>query len=364
MTRPIKAHIDLAALKHNYTYAKQQSAGPALAVIKANAYGHGAIQCAQALDDNADGFAVALLAEARELRQAGIQAPILLLEGFFEAAELAEVAVLNCWLVIHATWQLTALLQHDATYPWHVWLKVDTGMHRLGLTPDEAILAYAQLKAQANIHDIKLMTHFANADDVNDPKTRTQMQVLQYVVDQTAFKGEVSTANSAAILGWADLNTTPVLPRWARPGLMLYGANPFYGTEAHQAGEALQAVMTLTSQVIAIQAIKAGEVFGYGGIYQAQEDMRIGVVACGYADGYPRTAMHAPTMVAGQMTHVIGRVSMDMLFVNLQGLVDVSVGAEVELWGKHISVDAVAASANTLAYEQLCNVKRTPFIYT
>ncbi len=364
MTRPIKAQIDLAALKFNYQLAKTLSAGPALAVIKANAYGHGAVRCAQALYDTADGFAVASLEEARELRQAGIQSPILLLEGFFDATELAEIAMLDCLLVIHAAWQLQVLLQYDQSQPWHVWLKVDTGMYRLGLTPDEAVQAYAQLNAQPNIQEIKLMTHFANADDVNDPKTDAQMRVLQNVIDQTAFEGEVSVANSAAILGWPDLNTPSAMPLWARPGLMLYGANPFYGTPAQQAGKTLQAVMTLTSQVIAIRTIGAGEAIGYSGIYQAKETMRIGIVACGYADGYPRTAKNAPVMVAGQVTRVIGRVSMDMLFVDLHDLSDIAVGSEVELWGKHVSVGAVAASANTLAYELLCNVKRTPFIYT
>lgn len=368
MTRPIKAQIDLAALKSNYQLAKTLSAGPALAVIKANAYGHGAVRCAQALSDTADGFAVASLEEARELRQAGIQSPILLLEGFFEATELSEIAALDCWLVIHASWQVTALLQYlasndDGAKTWHVWLKVDTGMHRLGLTAEDAVHAYAQLKTSLHIQDIKLMTHFANADDVSDAKTLTQMQVLQQLVDQVGFSGEISVANSAAILGWQDLKITPVMPRWARPGLMLYGANPFYGTTAQTAGEALQAVMTLSSQVISVQTIQAGEAIGYGGLFQAQETMRIGVVACGYADGYPRTVVHAPAMVAGQMTRVIGRVSMDMLFINLENLPDVTVGADVELWGKHVSVDAVAVSANTLAYELLCNVKRTPFIY-
>lgn len=368
MTRPINAQIDLSALKFNYQYAKQQNAGPALAVVKANAYGHGAVRCAQALRDVADGFAVASLEEARELRQAGIHAPVLLLEGFFDATELAEIAALNCWLVIQATWQVTALLEYsmshdDEAQPWHVWLKVDTGMHRLGMTPDEAMQAYGQLHTKPFIQTIKLMTHFANADDVSDLKTCTQMQVFLQLVGQIGFSGEISVANSAAVLGWPELNTTTAMPRWARPGLMLYGANPFYGTSTQHVGETLQAVMTLTSQVIAIQTIQAGETIGYGGLFQAKETMRVGVVACGYADGYPRTAMHAPAMVAGQMTRVIGRVSMDMLFVDLEGLPDVTVGAEVELWGKYVSVDAVAASANTLAYELLCNVKRTPFIY-
>lgn len=364
MTRPIKAQIDLNALKHNYSLAKQQNAGPTLAVIKANAYGHGAVQCAQALGDIADGFAVAALEEARELRQAGIQLPILLLEGFFDATELDEIAALDCWLVIHDSWQITALLEYGQSQSWHVWLKVDTGMHRLGMAPEAAVRACTQLKSHPNIQEIKLMTHFANADDLSDVKTNAQMRVLQDVIDQTAFAGEVSIANSAAIIGWPGLMTTPKMPRWARPGLMLYGANPFYGTAEQSLGESLQAVMTLTSQIIAIQTIQAGETIGYSGIYQAQETRCIGVVACGYADGYPRTAINAPAMVAGQKTTVIGRVSMDMLFIDLHGIESAEVGAEVELWGPNVSVDAVAASANTLAYELLCNVKRVQFIYT
>lgn len=363
MTRPIKAQINLAALKHNYQLAKQLNAGPALAVIKANAYGHGAVACAQAVADVADGYAVASLEEARQLREAGITQPILLLEGFFAKDELAEISKLDCWLVIHALWQVDALIDAGVGQSLQLWLKVDTGMHRLGLSPEDATVAYSRLKTITTPSHIKLMTHFANADDLSAEDTKSQLQVFEQLCDAIGFEGEVSVANSAAILSRQQPRQM-FLSHWARPGLMLYGANPFYGQRSPSVELALKAVMTLSANIIAVRTISAGESIGYGSLYTAKKTMCIGVVSCGYADGYPRTAIDAPAMVAGQMTKVIGRVSMDMLFVDLQDIDSAEVGTEVELWGANVSVDAVADAANTLAYELLCNVKRVQFIYT
>ncbi len=362
MTRPITARIDLSALQHNYQLAKQASQGPCLAVIKANAYGHGAEQCAKALEPIAEGFAISSLAEAKALRVSGITKPILLLEGIFEAAELAEAAQLNCWLVLHEQWQVDCLLAANLAHDWHVWLKVDTGMHRLGFSTQAALNAYQRLSMQANVKAIKLMTHFANADDLNSEQTQTQIQAFEKLVDQAGFEGDVSFANSAAIL--SGLNLRCNLTQWARPGLMLYGANPFYASAQPKLSDSLRAVMTISANIIAVRKLKAGERIGYGSLFQAKNAMRIGVVACGYADGYPRTAMGAPAMVEGKHTTVIGRVSMDMLFVDLHDIPTAQLGSEVELWGPNVAVSAVAAAANTLAYELFCNVKRVKFIYT
>lgn len=368
MTRPLTARIDLNAFRQNYLTAKRLHGGKAMAVIKANAYGHGAIECAKAIEDEADAFAVASIGEAIALREAGIVRPILLLEGFFDATELPEVIANDCWLVMHSAWQVEALVKADLARPISVWLKVDTGMHRLGFSPNEIPEMYAQLDASEYVDQITLMTHFANADNVVVQHTVAQIDIFSELLQSLTVDIEsVSLSNSAAILAWNDVQKD-MLKRfehdadaiWSRPGIMLYGANPLINTDAIAH---LFPVMELVSKVIAVQTIQAGESIGYGSLFTADRTTRVGIVACGYADGYPRIAKHAPVMVAGVMTRTIGRVSMDMLFVDMTDIPDASIGAIVELWGKNVLANAVAETAGTNAYELFCNVKRARFEY-
>jgi alanine racemase len=352
MSRPTIAHIRLDAFRHNYRVAKQSHGGKALAVIKANAYGHGAVHCAKSIEGEADGFAVACLEEALQLREAGIPDPILLLEGFFEAAELPEIVANDLWIVVHAQWQLEILLQTKLANPLHVWLKMDSGMHRVGLSPTEYVQAFKRLKRHKNVKKVVLMSHFANADNLKSVHTLQQIEIFQNTIN--GLDAQTSLANSAAILGWKQS-----VCDWTRPGIMLYGADPLM-----TADNKLKPVMQLTSQIISIRNIKKGESMGYGSIYTAERDTTVGVVACGYADGYPRSAVTGtPMAVNGKMTCLIGRVSMDMLFVDLTDIPNATIGSQVELWGNQVPSNAVATSAGTIAYELFCNVKRAHFQY-
>jgi alanine racemase len=360
MSRPATAHICLDAFRHNYRVAKQLHGGNSMAVIKANAYGHGAVECAQAIEDEVDGFAVACLEEALQLRQAGIKNPILLLEGFFEAAELPEIVAKDLWIVIHAVWQVEILLAAKLTRPLHVWLKLDSGMHRLGLSPDEYWHTCQRLSLHINVASIVCMSHFANADTLNSIYTAQQIEVFHRSIPATHLPHPViSMANSAAILGCQEAQGD-----WSRPGIMLYGANPLSKSEIK-----LQPVMQLTSQIISIHMIQRGESIGYGSIFTADKETIVGVVACGYADGYPRAATGAPVAVDGVMTKVIGRVSMDMLFVDITDILsdkigDPKIGSKVELWGNQVAANDVAKAAGTIAYELFCNTKRVQFRYS
>jgi alanine racemase len=353
MSRPAIAHIRLDAFRHNYRVAKSLHGGRALAVIKANAYGHGSLQCAQAVANEADGFAVACLEEALQLRQAGIQNPILLLEGFFEAAELPEIISNDLWMVVHAEWQIKILLAAKLAKPVQIWLKMDSGMHRVGLEASAYQQAFISLSGHANIAKIVCMSHFANADNLKSEHTLQQIALFQNTAQSLAVE-EVSLSNSAAILGWSQAHKN-----WSRPGIMLYGADPLYTADTK-----LRAVMQLSSQIISIRHIKKGEAIGYGSIFTAARDTIVGVVACGYADGYPRSASNAPAAVDGVITQVIGRVSMDMLFVDLTDIPSAKIGSQVELWGDQVLANDVAKAAGTIAYELFCNVKRVQFRYS
>jgi alanine racemase len=353
MSRPAIAHIRLDAFRHNYRVAKQMHGGKSLAVVKANAYGHGAVQCAKSIENEADGFAVACLEEAIQLRNAGIKNPILLLEGFFEAAELPEIVANDLWIVVHAQWQIEILLAAKLAKPVHVWLKMDSGMHRAGLETSGYEEAYMRLAEHANTAKIVLMSHFANADNLKSEHTLQQIALFQNTV-QSLGAQEISLSNSAAILGWPQS-----YQKWSRPGIMLYGADPLLTIDTP-----LRAVMQLTSQIISIRQIQKGESIGYGSIFTAEKNMTIGVVACGYADGYPRSAINAPAAVDGNMTRVIGRVSMDMLFVDLTEIENANICSHVELWGDQVLANDVAKAAGTIAYEMFCNVKRVQFKYS
>jgi alanine racemase len=354
--RPARALIDLEALRHNYRLARELTGAKALAVIKADAYGHGAVRCAQALESEADGFAVACIEEALALRAAGIQAPVLLLEGFFEASELELIVQHDFWCVVHSLWQLEAIEQASIGKPLQVWLKLDSGMHRVGLHPKDYQGAYQRLLASGKVAKIVLMSHFARADEPDSSSTAEQVAVFEQA--RTGLAAQVSLRNSPAVLGWPNVPSD-----WVRPGIMLYGATPFEQPVA--AAQALQPVMSLESRVISVRELPAGEPVGYGARFISPRPTRVGVVAMGYADGYPRLAPNGtPVLVAGKRSQLIGRVSMDMLCVDLTDVPEAGLGSPVELWGKHVLASDVAIQAGTIPYQIFCNLRRVPLVYS
>ena len=346
MPRPIRASIDLEALRHNYLLAKNRAGhAKAFAVVKANAYGHGLDRALQALGEVADGFALLDLAEARAVRAAGLAQPVALLEGFFEPADLAEIAALRLMPAIHSEAQLAMLERATLAAPIDVLLKVNSGMNRLGFTADSLPAALAQLRALPCVRGITVMTHFARADD----EVGVGAQLARFKKMTAGLDLPVSLANSAALLRFPEATGQIV-----RPGIMLYGSSPMPDMLSAEA-IGLRPVMTLTSEIIGVQDIVAGERVGYGGTFEASAPTRVGVVACGYADGYPR---HAPTgtpiLVEGRRTRVLGRVSMDMLACDLTHLPDAGIGSAVTLWGEGLAADEVASAAGTISYELFC----------
>ncbi|MFC6840298.1 alanine racemase [Xanthomonas theicola] len=353
--RPARALIDLDALRHNYRLARQLGGGKALAVVKADAYGHGAVACARALQAEADGFAVACIEEALELRQAGIAAPILLLEGFFDADELPLIAEYRLWCAVASPWQVDAIAAYAAPQPLCLWLKLDSGMHRLGLAPALFCAAHARLSALPQVAQLVLMSHFACADELDSARTLEQAQVFRQA--SAGLAGETSLCNSPALLGWPQLRSD-----WGRPGLMLYGADPF-AAAADLPGQ-LRPVMTLQSRIIAVRELAAGEPVGYGARFVAPRPTRVGVVAIGYADGYPQFAPNGtPVLIDGAPGELIGRVSMDMLTVDLTAHPRAGLGSEVQLWGAQPRIDTLAARCGSSAYRLLCGLKRAPRQY-
>lgn len=354
--RPARALIDLQALRHNYQLARELSGAKALAVIKADAYGHGAVRCAQALQADADGFAVACIEEALALRAAGIHGPVLLLEGFFEASELELIVQHDLWCVVHALWQLEAIEKASLSKPITVWLKLDSGMHRVGLHPKDYQSAYQRLQATGKVARIVLMSHFARADELDCSASNDQVAVFQAA--RQGLNAEISLRNSPAVLGWPQIPSD-----WVRPGIMLYGSTPFEVQQAQ--AQRLQPVMTLESKVISVRELPAGEPVGYGARFISQRPTRVGVVAMGYADGYPRLApTGTPVMVAGKRSQLIGRVSMDMLCIDLTDVPEAGLGSPVELWGKNVLASDVAIQAGTIPYQIFCNLRRVPLVYS
>lgn len=353
--RPAVALIDLEALRHNYRVARRLGGGKALAVVKADAYGHGAVRCAQALADEADGFAVACIEEALELRQAGIRAPILLLEGFFEADELGLIAEYDLWTAIASPWQVRALAAFNSPRPLGIWLKLDSGMHRLGLDAEDFRAAWLRLRGLPQVGAITLMTHLARADELDC--SRTDEQAVAFALASRGMDAPISLCNSPGLLGWPALRND-----WSRPGLMLYGAKPFAGEQAALAS--IRPVMTLSSRIIATRQLPPGEPVGYGARFVASAPTRVGVVALGYADGYPQFAPNGtPVLIDGRPGRLIGRVSMDMLTVDLSDHPQAEVGTSVQLWGAAPSPDALAAHCQVSAYQLLCGLKRVPRRY-
>ena len=352
MSRPILARIDLSALERNLHAARRLTSARIMAVIKANAYGHGLLRTAEALA-GADGFALLDAGDAVRLREAGFRQTILLLEGVFSTDEMALLAEYDIAAVLHSPHQLAMLDAYPRRGSLSLWLKVNTGMNRLGFLPQDVPAVMAQLREHPAVRDVTLMTHFANADEA----AGVAVQLERFNTLAATLNMPRSLANSAALLRYPATHGD-----WVRPGIMLYGASPFAEKSAQELG--LRAVMTLSSEIISVREIQSGEQVGYGGLFRAERRMRIGVVACGYADGYPRHATSGtPVLVNDQLTRTLGRVSMDMLSVDLSALPDADIGSQVTLWGEGMPVEEVAHAAGTISYELLCALAaRVPVI--
>jgi alanine racemase len=348
MPRPIVARIHPDAVRHNLQLIRQMTPGSRVwAVVKANAYGHGIERVYPGLAD-ADGIALLDLDEAVRVRELGWKKPVLLLEGIFTPGDIAIADELRLTVAVHCAEQLELLRAAKVTQPIDINLKMNSGMNRLGFRPDVYRAAWERARASESIGNITLMSHFASADN-ND----IDWQVDRFDAATSEIPGERSLANSAAALWHPRAHRD-----WVRPGIVVYGGSPS-GVSRDIADIPLRASMSLTSQIIGTQTLSAQETVGYGRKFAANEEMRIGVVACGYADGYPR---HAPTgtpiAVDGTLTRVVGRVSMDMLTVDLTPCPDAHVGSQVELWGDQVKIDDVAEASGTIGYELMCALAR------
>ncbi len=344
MPRPIHATVSAGAFAHNLRVARSHAGATKIwAVIKANAYGHGLERAARALAD-ADGFAILDFQEAARLRLGGVTKPILMLEGVFQPSDVPLLGKYHLTPVIHNPGQIEMLRAAELDADIDVYLKVNSGMNRLGFTPENLGAAYAALREQPRVKGLTLMTHFADADGASGVKAQ-----LEWFGEMTkSFSAPRSLANSAALIRFPEARGD-----WARPGIMLYGCSPFADRSAESLD--LKPVMTLTTEIIATQQLRAGERIGYGFSYEAVGDLTIGVIACGYADGYPRHApVGTPVLVNGKRTRIVGRVSMDMITVDISDMPEARIGTPVTLWGEGLSADEVAAAAGTLSYELLC----------
>lgn len=349
MSRPTRIIIDLDALRHNLQQVKLLSPGRSvMAMVKSNAYGHGIERVGLALSA-ADALGVACLEEAMILRNAGVKAPIVLMEGLFFAEELVRASANKMDLVVHRLEQVEMLEKNRHMDPLFVWLKIDTGMHRLGVDVDSVPEIYQRLlQCPAVKKPIGLMTHFAEADGVDRAVTLEQIALFNKVTKDLI--GPRSLANSAGILAWPTVHAD-----WVRPGIMLYGASPFSGHRGEE--HHLRPVMSLTSELIAIHDLKKGDRVGYGGTWSCPEDMRVGVVAIGYGDGYPRHAQSGtPTLVNGRHCPLVGRVAMDMISVDLRSQPHAKVGDPVLLWGPELPVEIIAEYSDTIGYELLTRI--------
>ncbi len=355
MYRKTEAHIDLGAIRSNFLLACSLAPqSRCIAVIKANAYGHGMLRVAEALQDVAPAFAVATLDEALELRNAGIKNALLVLQGVTTPTACEVAASNKLTLVVHTLEQIEILIKAGVSVP--VWLKIDSGMHRLGLAASDLAAAHKRLDA-AGINVQVTCTHFACADDLDSDTTQQQLQNFNAATADLGLPR--SAANSAAVLAWPESHA-----EWIRPGYMLYGSSPFQVDI--EAARKLQPAMTLRSEIIAIRTVPAGESVGYGARWTAERSSIIGTVAIGYADGYPRHAQNGtPTLVNGKLAALVGTVSMDAISIDLTGHENAAVGDSVELWGPRIAVNDVAAAAGTIGYQLLTGVSsRVPRSYS
>jgi alanine racemase len=352
-----KATINLSAVQHNFSCVKAAASfAKTMVVIKANAYGHGMLKIAAALS-KADAYAVARVEEALELRHSGIQKPILILTGFANQSELETCSKNDFDVVVHQQKQLQELQSARLKNPISVWLKINTGMNRLGIEPQEFADFSQQLGLLENVRQpIKLMTHLACADDMDNVATEAQIKLFDKTVKGCI--GEQSLANSAGLLGWSAAKRD-----WVRPGIMLYGGNPFCDKTA--ADSKLKPVMTLCSKVIAVRTIQKGQSVGYGASWTATKTCKIATIGIGYGDGYPRHAMcGTPVLIKGQRAPLVGRVSMDSINVDITAVDIVSVMDDVVLWGDDLPIDEVAQHSATISYDLMCGVTdRVPRVY-
>lgn len=347
MPRPTIATIDLEALRSNLAVAKARAPGAkAWAVVKANAYGHGLERGMRGLSD-ADGLALIEPEAALQLREMGWKKPVLLLEGFFDMADLRMAASQRVQVAVHSLKQIEMIEGARLASPVTVHLKMNSGMNRLGFTPAAYREAYERIRAVPEVSNVVLMTHFANADDAGNRALPLAEQMRRFETAARGLRGERSICNSAANLLYPELAAD-----WVRPGIMLYGGSPGGGA-AESFG--LEPAMTLASEIIGVQDLAAGDAVGYGSRFIAGRPLRIGVVACGYADGYPRHApAGTPVLVDGVRTQIAGRVSMDMLTVDLTPVPGAGIGSRVVLWGVGLPIDEVAQAAGTIGYELMC----------
>jgi alanine racemase len=338
--------INPGALSNNLRRVREYSPdSKVMAVIKANAYGHGMLLAAEQLDE-ADMFAVAMPEEAFALRDSGCTKPVLVLHGFSNVDELEKFSALHISTVIHQQQQLEQLTESNLVMPVDAWIKVDTGMHRLGIPTSAVDEYFGRLRHSANVEKVYVMSHFANSDEIDNILNNIQIESFLKVTNDIDV--DCSMANSAAIIRLPGSHFEVV-----RPGIMLYGSSPFAEVSATELG--LQAVMQFESELIDVKTLKSDDAVGYGSTYIADKDMVMGVVAAGYGDGYPRHAKNGtPVWVNDQRCELLGRVSMDSISINLTG-VDASIGDRVVLWGSELSVDEIAAASETIAYELLCN---------
>ncbi|MFC4931099.1 alanine racemase [Massilia sp. GCM10023247] len=351
MPRPLCATIHLDSMQHNLGRARACTLDAKVwAVVKANAYGHGLERGMRGFAQ-ADGLALIETENALRLRELGWVKPILLLEGIFDASDVSLLAEHNINSTVHSLEQIKMLEYTQLYRPIDVHLKMNTGMNRLGFKPEAYAAAYKRLRAIPGVRHITLMTHFANADELEHPRLAIPEQVRRFCAGAEGLEGERSLSNSGGVLHQAVLQAE-LQNDWVRPGIMLYGGTPG-GRSAAEFG--LRPTMTLSSEIIAIQDLVAGDTVGYGSRFEASGPMQVGVVACGYADGYPRHAPHGtPVIVDGVRTTVVGRVSMDMMTVDLTPIPNARIGSKVTLWGDGLPIDEVAAASGTIGYELMC----------
>ena len=354
--RPTKATVSLSAISANLEITRRLAPqSKIMAVIKANAYGHGVIEVARELQNKVPAFAVAFFDEAVQLRDAGIELPILILQGTTTKADVAEAAAKDFCLMLHSRQQVERVLRASTAAPVSVWIKADTGMHRLGLVESELQDVCESLSASANVQaGMVLCSHLAFADELSNPMTRQQIKRTRMLASKYGL--DVSLANSAGIIGWPQSHA-----EWNRPGYMLYGNSPMHS----QQGPALIPAMSMESEIISVRQLEAGDGLGYGQTWMASKAAKIGTIPIGYGDGYPRHAANGtPVLVNGHRVPLVGRVSMDMISVDLSGLEHADVGDPVELWGTRLSVNEVALSASTIGYELLAGLtSRVPRSY-
>lgn len=359
MSFGVRVDIRLDSLKHNLELLRSaQPDSKVLAAVKANAYGHGLASVSRTISDSVDALAVARMAEAARLRLAGIPAPVVLMGGVIDDDELGEAVELACDLVVHEIEQVDLLERLSGRRVSRVWLKVNTGMNRLGVRPKDVRRLVERLKSITGIGALGLMTHLANADNLDDKASLVQIEAFRAVTD--GFDGDVSIANSAALLGWNDRVRDAAYwnnrgDLWIRPGISLYGISPLRSHSAAQLG--LRPVMQLESVLIAVHDVPAGEKIGYGGTWVAGHDTRVGVVAAGYGDGYPRSLPSgSPVLVGDRRVPVVGVISMDLTVVDLGIDATERPGERVVLWGERLPVEEVAGRAGTVPYTLVCGV--------